>query len=58
MTEQNLRWTRQPYATIYANKGAKYFEEQFKEKSMERWEDIAHKKNIKVKPYNGKGDYF
>ena len=58
MTEQNLRWTRQPYATIYANKGAKYFEEQFKEKSMERWEDIAHKKNIKVKPYNGKGDYI
>ena len=29
MTEQNLRWTRQPYSTIYASKGAKYFEDQF-----------------------------
>ena len=34
MTEQNLRWTRQPYSTIYASKGAKYFEEQFMQKNI------------------------
>jgi hypothetical protein len=61
LTKQGLRWTRQPYSSIYANKGAKYFEEQFienKEKGLERWEDIAYKKKIKVKPYDGKGDHI
>ena len=41
MTEQNLRWTRQPYSTIYASKGAKYFEKEFIQKSMDRWDDIC-----------------
>ena len=58
MTEQNLRWTRQPYSTIYASKGARYFEDQFMQKSMDRWDDIAKKKNINVQPYNGKGEHI
>jgi len=61
MTLDGLRWTRQPYSSIYANKGAKYFEEQFitnRKKSLERWEDIASKKKIKVKPYDGKGEHI
>ena len=48
MTEQNLRWTRQPYSTIYASKGAKYFEDQFMHKSMDRWDDIAKKKKQRM----------
>ena len=29
MTLANKRWTRQPYSSIYANKGATYFEKEF-----------------------------
>ena len=61
MTLNNLRWTRCPYSNIYTNKGAKYFEESFienRKKNLERWEDIASKKKIKVKPYDGKGEHI
>ena len=40
MTLQNKRWTRQPYGNIYANQGAKYFENEFMEGAMNRWEEI------------------
>ena len=58
MTLQNKRWTRQPYGNIYANQGAKYFENEFIEGAMNRWEEIKQLKNIDVKPYNGKGEYI
>ena len=58
MTLQNLRWTRQPYGSIYPSKGAKYFEKEFRDNAMERWNDISKKKNIVVKPYNGKGEHI
>ena len=58
MTLQNKRWTRQPYGNIYADKGAKYFENEFKEGALNRWEEIKQLKNIDVKSYNGKGDYI
>ena len=34
MTLQNKRWTRLPYSNIYANKGAKYFENQFMDQAI------------------------
>ena len=43
MTLQNKRWTRQPYGNIYANQGAKYFENEFMEGAMNRWEEIKQK---------------
>ena len=58
MTLQNLRWTRQPYSSIYANQGAKYFEKEFMQGAMNRWEEIKKHKNIDVQPYNGKGEYI
>ena len=58
MTLQNLRWTRQPYSSIYANQGAKYFEKEFMQGAMGRWEEIKKHKNIDVQPYNGKGEYI
>ena len=58
MTLQNKRWTRQPYGNIYADKGAKYFENEFMEGALNRWEEIKQLKNIDVKPYNGKGEYI
>ena len=41
MTLQNKRWTRQPYGNIYADKGAKYFENEFIEGALNRWESPA-----------------
>ena len=38
MTLDNKRWTRQPYSSIYANKGATYFEKEFMENAMDRWD--------------------
>ena len=58
MTLANKRWTRQPYSSIYANQGAKYFEKEFIEGVMNRWEEIKKHKNIEVKPYNGKGEHI
>ena len=58
MTLQNKRWTRLPYSNIYANKGAKYFENQFMDQAVSRWEKIKQAKKIVVKPYDGKGDYI
>ena len=58
MTLQNLRWTRQPYGSIYPSKGATYFEKEFMDNAMKRWHDISTKKNIEVKPYNGKGEHI
>ena len=58
MTLANKRWTRQPYSSIYANKGATYFEKEFIEGAMNRWEEIKFHKNIEVKPYNGKGEHI
>ena len=58
MTLQNKRWTRLPYSNIYANKGAKYFANEFINDATSRWEKIKKSKNIIVKPYDGKGDYI
>ena len=58
MTLQNKRWTRLPYSNIYANKGAKYFANEFINDATSRWEKIKQSKNIIVKPYDGKGDYI
>ena len=58
MTLENKRWTRQPYSSIYANKGATYFEKEFMENAMQRWSQIAAIKGIESKPYNGKGDHI
>ena len=58
MTVQNKRWTRLPYSNIYANKGAKYFENQFMDQAISRWDKIKEAKKIVVKPYDGKGDYI
>ena len=58
MTVQNKRWTRLPYCNIYANKGAKYFENQFMDQAISRWDKIKQAKKIVVKPYDGKGDYI
>ena len=58
MTMENKRWTRQPYSSIYANKGATYFEKEFMENAMQRWTQIAAIKGIESKPYNGKGDHI
>ena len=57
MTLANKRWTRQPYSSIYANQGT-YFEKEFMECAMNRWEEIKLQKNIQVKPYNGKGEHI
>ena len=58
MTLQNKRWTRLPYSNIYANKGAKYFANEFMNDATSRWDKIKQSKNIVVKPYDGKGDYI
>ena len=58
MTLENKRWTRLPYSNIYANQGAKYFENEFMEDALSRWEEMKELKNIDVKPYNGKGEYI
>ena len=58
MTLDNKRWTRQPYSSIYANKGATYFEKEFMENAMQRWTEIARLKGIETKPYDGKGDHI
>jgi hypothetical protein len=58
MTLANKRWTRQPYSSIYANQGATYFEKEFMEGAMNRWEEIKLHKDIQVKPYNGKGEHI
>ena len=60
MTLENKRWTRLPFGNIYANQGAKYFDQRIEryQGAMNRWEEIKRIKNIDVKPYNGKGDYI